>query len=319
MGVNEDLRSLAVEGQDLEESDLAGAAKPAETEARAEDDSDGQPEDPAPHEQKPTSEEKENRIGDPEELKKVLNSMYARQRILERERDALYRKLTILAERVQSLNQRDDQEDSESRDYERDDERDNDYSSEIQRLKKELEATKANYETKSAAERANMAIRQYLSANPHYQHAAAYYAASLLDEILDDHPELTHAEAEAAAVAQIEQLKVKMISEGKNPAEYIYRRALRRGYQPPRQQQPASSPQPQQQKHIVVDEKREAAKKSARSIQGVASSPPPNKISVETVAKMSDEDFLDWVKNIKRGNSFSVSEILKGKVKEGIG
>lgn len=270
------------------------------------------------------------------------NVGWARARILERERDTLAARLNTLLSALQQPQQVTQEEPEEDLDA---------YTPEEQNLKltkklvKEVETIKqAEVKKQQAATITNVMnladtqIAQFSSQNPIiYGAAVSHLAAIELDEFLDENPGLTPQEAEVTLMNKIAADKIKWLKAGKNPGAELYKRAIRRGFDPqsvvvpeeeegdvqmpeikPKKVQKAV-PEQDSETQIKRGKQREQVSRSLSSVPGVAGK---GALTAKQLAKMDESDSLNTIMELAKKNpgfskTPSFRQLLAGKERVG--
>lgn len=266
--------------------------------------------------------------------RQVKGNVFARLRVVERERDIEKRRAKEAQDRlVQVLEMVLDQDQPEQ-------EPEEDYHEidPVARLERKVDRVARTLEEEKLAEEqaereqeamqelmtANMAIRQFAAqAGPLYTSAIAHLAAMEMDEYLEEHPNVTPQEAELNLLQEMENNKVKWLQQGRNPGQELFKRAIRRGFTFPVEQARAAQAPPRQAppaRQSATEEVRREQGRSVRSLGPAQGGAAPQATNARTLATASESDFQDKVLRMvqERGGpalrrSPKMREVLAGK------
>lgn len=258
------------------------------------------------------------------------NVAWARARILEKERDTYKQRLEMMFNALQQQAKAVPQEEEEESDeYLAPDEKAAKLSEkalrEIESMKKQQIQLARHQQLQQVIGVADSQIAQFAQQNPQYTNAIAHLAYIEMDEFLDENPGLTPQEAEEKVLEKTMRDKIKWLQAGKNPGVELWKRAVRRGYQPMVEyddaEQEIPMPAPQQSKPQVneVDQikKKREKMQSVKTISSVQGAQGRSSINAKTLAKMPEEQFLGKIAELTRasgtGRAPRFHELLAGK------
>lgn len=259
------------------------------------------------------------------------NVAWARARVLERERDTYRKRLDLIISELQKQQTQQPEEEEEELEFLAPDEKAAKISEKtlrkIEALENQQKLTKQQQMLQQAIGVADAYIANFAVANPQYTQAIAHLAAVELDEFLDENPELTQQEAEAKIMGKVQSDKLRWLQAGKHPGVELWKRAVRRGFNPQAMEQymddadepveaPVKQKQPAQDEVEQVKRKREKqqASKTISTVQGAQGR---SSLNAKSLAKMSEKDFLDKIADLTKDTPGrrvpSFAELLPGK------
>lgn len=260
------------------------------------------------------------------------NVAWARARLLEKERNALQARLSILVDTLQKAAEAKQEPEEEEEDYstlpaeEQAAAISKKVLREIEEFKKESQKKREGDSINNAVVAADSQIAMFAQQNPLYGPAVAHLAAIELDEFLDLNPGLTPEEAEQRMLVKLQEDKLHWLSLGKNPGVEIWKKSIRRGFQPQaflqqsaqQSKQEAESKTVQKQKQetdeVAAFKKQKDKKQSARTIASISGSQGHSSVNPKSFQKMSEAQFADTMTKLigRAGNTPKFRDLLKG-------
>ena len=262
------------------------------------------------------------------------NVAWARTRIVERERDTYKNRLDMLIAKLQEAqNQPVEEEDEDDYELMAPDEKASKLSEKalkkLEAMENQQKLSKQQAMLQNAIGVADAHIANFAMSNPQYTQAVAHLAYMEIDELLDENPGITPAEAEAKVMNKVQTDKLRWVSSGKNPGLELWKRAVRRGFVPQQMAQeeeegvdetpvaPAQPKKPTAQEEVENVKKQRAKQQAARTIATVPGAQGRSALNAKTLAKMSEKDFLDKIADLSKNNlghrAPSFSDLLPGK------
>lgn len=248
------------------------------------------------------------------------NAIQARLRIAERENKIFRERLDYILASMAKMNQPQEEEEEEEEITPFEDDPLTHVSQKVDKLGKQLERSEEEKQRQAQVEYAGKLLSKaddytneaIAKIGPDTWNAAMMHLANVrIEDYLERNPNYTREEASKAIGAAIVQEKIRMVHEGRNPAEVYLRDAVRFGFAAA---QPKATPAPKSSPRTQIQEQNAKDKLGGKSIASVGGAPARARLSAQATLGMDDRLFREVVDDAirdKGGRGLSVRDFIQ--------
>lgn len=262
------------------------------------------------------------RPSQPQPTPKPDNALQAKLRIAEREKKIYQQRLDYILQQLATQNQPPEELEEEENIPDYNEDGLGHIVGKLDKLDRKLERTEAEQKRDQALKYAGSLLSQadtmtneaIAAVGPDTWNAAMKHLAHVrVEDYKERHPNVTDEEANRFVGDAIIREKIRLVHEGRNPAEVYLKDAVRFGF---RAQQPAAAPaqskQPATHREQIQQQNRRDSS-GGRSIASVSGAPPKARLSAQSTLGMDDRHFREVVDDAIRergGKELSLRDFI---------